>query len=227
VDWQGNRHLIRAARAAGAEHFILVSVHGAAPDHPLELFRRKYQAERELQASGLPWTIIRPTASMETWAGLVGQPLVETGRTRLFGRGDNPINFVAADDVVRFVELAVVDPALRGALVEVGGPENLTFRQFARAFETATGRSGTISHVPLPLLRLLAVLLRPVQPTIARQIQAGVVMDTWDMAFDPGETSRRYPAIALTPLAEVARRTCYAAEQREARNSPVKHAGAR
>ena len=43
-------------------------------------------------SSGLPWTIIRPTASMETWAGLIGRPLVETGRTRIFGRGVlNPV----------------------------------------------------------------------------------------------------------------------------------------
>src|SRR4051794_5039084 len=183
VDGQGNSNLIRAARSSGADHFILVSVHGASADHPMELFRMKYRAEQELQANGLPWTIIRPTASMETWAGLVGQPLIETGRPRIFGRGDNPINFVSADDVARFIELAVTDPALRGALVEVGGPENLTFRQFVRAFETVTGKSGRISSVSLPLMRALAVLLRPVQPTIARQIQAGVIMDTRDMSF--------------------------------------------
>jgi uncharacterized protein YbjT (DUF2867 family) len=207
VDGQGNHNLIHAAQAGGAAQFILVSVHGAAPDHPLELFRMKYQAEQELRASGLAWTIIRPTASMETWSAVIGAPLIETGRTRLFGRGRNPINFVAADDVAQFVALAAGDSALRGELVEVGGPENLSLRQFAQVFETVTGRTGAKSHVPLPMMRLLAVLLRPVQPTIARQIQAGVVMDTQDMTFDPAETSRRYPAIPLTPLAEVVRRT--------------------
>jgi len=203
VDRAGNGALMRAAREAGVGHFVLVSVQGAAPDHPLDLFRAKYRAEQELRASGLAWTILRPTASMETWAQLIGKPLVEAGKTRIFGRGDNPINFVAADDVAQFVELAVVDPALRGAVVEVGGPENLTFRQFARTFQTVTGKMGAISHVPLPAMRALAVLLRPVNPTIARQIRAGVVMDTRDMTFDPTETARRYPTIAPTPLAHV------------------------
>lgn len=46
------------------------------------------------------------------------------------------------------------------------------------------------------------MLLRPVHAGAARQIQAGVVMDTTDMAFDSGETARRYPSIALTRLAE-------------------------
>lgn len=206
VDGEGNAHLIRAAREAGAEHFILVSVQGAAPDHPMELFRMKHRAEQELRASGLTWTIIRPTASMETWAKIVGEPLVKTGKTRLFGRGANPINFVSADDVARYVELAVTDPAMRGIVVEVGGPENLSMEHFARAFERATGKAGAISRVPLPMMRLMAVLLRPVKPMIARQVQAGVVMDTHDMTFDATETMRRYPAIAPTSLADMVRR---------------------
>jgi uncharacterized protein YbjT (DUF2867 family) len=206
VDGEGNINLIRAARDTGAAHFILVSVQGAAPDHPMELFRMKHRAEQELRASGLAWTIIRPTASMETWAKIVGEPLMKTGKTQIFGRGVNPINFVSADDVARFVELAVTDPAMRGVAVEVGGPENLSMEQFARAFEGATGTAGTVSRVPLPMMRLMAVLLRPVKPMIARQIQAGVVMDTRDMTFDASETARRYPAIAPTSLAEMVRR---------------------
>ncbi len=206
VDRLGNGTLVRAAREVGVEHFILVSVQGASPDHPIDLFRAKYLAEQELRASGLTWTIIRPTASMETWASLIGAPLLATGKTRLFGRGNNPINFVAADDVARFVTLAVSDPALRGEVVEVGGPENLTFRQFAQTFQAVTGKTGTINHVPLSLMRALAVLLRLVNPTVARQIQAGVVMDTRDMTFDPADTSQRYPSIAPTPLAEMVAR---------------------
>jgi NADH dehydrogenase len=206
VDWEGNRTLIHAARAAGAEHFVLVAVQGAAPDHPMELFRMKYRAEQELQASGLGWTIIRPTAYMETWARLIGEPLITTGKTRIFGRGTNPINFVSVYDVARYVEMAVTDLALRGALVEVGGPENLSLQQVAETFETVTGKRGTKSHVPLPAMRLMAALMRPLNPALARQIQAGVVMDTRDMSFDASETARRYPSIPLTRLAEVARR---------------------
>jgi hypothetical protein len=48
--------------------------------------------------------------------------------------------------------------------------------------------------------------MRPVNPTLARQIHAGVVMDTHDFSFDPSETERRYPSIPLTSLAEVVRR---------------------
>ena len=56
------RALIDAAVAAGVDHFVLVSIHGASADHPIELFRMKAAAEARLKASGLSWTIVRPTA---------------------------------------------------------------------------------------------------------------------------------------------------------------------
>jgi uncharacterized protein YbjT (DUF2867 family) len=207
VDRQGNSNLIKAAREEGAtEHFVLVSIQGAAPDHPMELCRMKYLAEQELKASGLAWTIVRPTAYMETWAALIGEPLLMSGRTRIFGRGENPINFVSARDVARYVELAVVDPTMRGQVIEIGGPENLSMKQFAQTFETVSGKVGKVSHVPLPALRLMSVLMRPVNPTLAGQVHAGVVMDTHDFSFDASGTARRYPTVPLTSLAEVVRR---------------------
>jgi NADH dehydrogenase len=155
----------------------------------------KHRAEEALRASGLAWTILRATAFMETWAMLVGEPLVRTGKTTIFGRGRNPLNFVSAHDVATFVELAVTDPALRGATVDVGGPESLTFCDVVATFERETGRRGTTRHVP-----------RPLNPGLARQIQAGVVMDTFGFAFDGAERARRFPSIPLTSLAEVVRR---------------------
>ena len=205
VDGLGNSNLIRAAKANGAEHFVLVSVQGAAPDHPMELFRIKYAAEEELRGSGLAWTVIRPTAFMEFWAELIGAPLVNKGRTRIFGGGQNPINFVSAADVARVVEQAVVDPSIRSETIEVGGPENLTFLQVAETFERETGKTGKKSHVPLQMMRLMSVAMKPINPSLARQIQAGVVMDTTDMTWDPAR-NRHFPPGELLSLAKIVRR---------------------
>jgi uncharacterized protein YbjT (DUF2867 family) len=211
VDLLGNRCLIEAAQTAGVERFIFVSVHGAAPDHPMELFRMKYVAEQELKASGLPWTIIRPTAYMETWSKLLGDPLIAKGRTRIFGRGNNPINFVSAHDVAQFIDAAVQATSMQGVQVEVGGPENLTLRQLAQTIMDVAKAPGAVSTTPLPLLRLMSVLMRPVNATLARQIEAAIAMDTEDMSFDPSEMQRQYPSIAYTSLADVVRRTYLAA----------------
>ena len=205
VDWEGNANLIRAAKAAGVEHFILLSVCQAAPDHPIELFRMKHRAEDALRASGLAWTIVRPTAYMETWVGLLGDPLLQTGSTRIFGRGDNPINFVSANDVACLIDLAVADTTLRGATIEAGGPENVTMNGIVETFETITGAHGKVNHVPLPMMRVMSVLMKPINPTMAGLIEAAVVMDTRNMTFDASETRRRYPSIPVTRLADVIR----------------------
>ena len=65
VDRAGNAHLIHAAARAGAA-FVLVSVVGASPGHPIGLFRAKHAAEDMLRSSGIPWTMVRATAFMET-----------------------------------------------------------------------------------------------------------------------------------------------------------------
>ncbi len=53
VDRDGNTLLIKAAQTAGAE-VVLMSIVGAAPDSPFELFRMKYAAETVLAASAVP-----------------------------------------------------------------------------------------------------------------------------------------------------------------------------
>jgi hypothetical protein len=103
------------------------------------------------------------------------------------------------------VEQAVVDPSLRRETIEVGGPENLIFLQVAETFERETGKTGKRSHVRLPMMRLMSVVTKPINPSLARQIQAGVVMDTSDMTWDPSR-NRHIPPGELVTLAKVVRR---------------------
>ena len=206
IDRDGNRNLIQAARAAGVEQFVLVSVRDASADHPMDLMRMKFAAEQELKASGLAWTIIRPAAYIETWCEVLGRPLLLKGKTQVFGRGRNPINWVAASDVARLVELSLVDPAMRGQTIEVGGPDNLTMSEFVDVFRSGTTKSGVVSHIPLAAMRVMAVAMKPLNPSMARQIQAGVIMDTRPQAFDASEMRLRYPSIPATRVAEVVRR---------------------
>ena len=109
-------------RRRGVERFILVSVAQAAPDHPIELFRAKAAAEAAVRSSGIVWTIVRPTAYMETWLAIVGGPMVASGKALIFGRGRNPINFVSAADVARTIEHAVAAPIGARQTIEVPDP---------------------------------------------------------------------------------------------------------
>lgn len=203
TDHQGNRNLVDAAVKAGVEHFIFVSAQPSAPDHPMVMARAKFAAEQYLKSSPLAWTIIRPSAFMEFWATLVGAPLAQTGRTRVFGRGENPQNFVSICDVATAVEHAVFDESLRGVELEMGGPENLTVNQVVEIVQQVTGRKGRVRHVPVPAMRVMAVLMRPINAGMARIIQTAILADAIDLTWDGSANRKRYPWLPQTPLRDV------------------------
>ena len=135
VDRDGNANVVDAAVEIGAE-VILVSIVGASARHPMELFRAKHAAEQHLMASRARWTIVRATAFLELWDDIMTKPIV-------FGRGENPINFVSVHDVAAVVERVILAPGDRGQIIEVGGPQNLTFNQLAELQQRARGKTET------------------------------------------------------------------------------------
>jgi NADH dehydrogenase len=200
VDDQGHRWLIDEAQKAGVQRFVYTSALGAAPDSGVSFFRTKYAVEEYLRRSGLEYVILRPTAFMESHVYmLIGQPVLESGKVMIFGKGENPRNFVAADDVARFALLALDDPRTTGQVIPIGGPENWSNMQVVGLYEDIAGREVKVSHIPLPMLRLMGPLLRPVKPGLSTVMEVSIHDDTADCTFDTSELLGRYP-MPLTPL---------------------------
>ena len=129
----------------------------------------------------------------------------ESSKTTIFGRGNNAINFVSVRDVARFVSIALDDPRARNAVIEVGGPENLTMNQVAEIFERASGRQAKKRHIPLPMMRVMSILMRPLNPAMSRLIRNGIHMDTANLRSNTADTARAF-GIQLTSLEEIAGR---------------------
>lgn len=202
VDRDGNHHLVTAA-ARGNAAVVLMSIVGASAEHPIDLFRMKHAAEKQLQASGVPWTIVRATAFAEFWLDLLNRTAGASGRPVIFGRGRNPINFVSVSDVAALVDRAVIDTSMRGATFEIGGPDNASFNELAERMQQAAGRTARPRHIPRPMLHLLAAVLGGVQPNRARQMRAAIAMDTMDLTFAPSDHLRRFPELTVTSLADI------------------------
>ncbi|HET8591490.1 MAG TPA: NAD(P)H-binding protein [Nakamurella sp.] len=200
IDRDGNLALIAAARAAGAD-IVLVSAVGASDQHPMELMRMKAAAEQQLrdgEPGRVDWTVVRPTAYAAMHAEVIRQLAGRRGVPRVFGRGVNPINFVDVRDAAVAVHRAVVDPSLRGAVIEVGGPEDLTMSELARL---ATGRQR-VGHIPRAGLRTMSVLLARVRPAQSRLARMALQLDTLPMTFDATAARAAYPWLPCTPVAE-------------------------
>jgi len=205
VDDEGHRALLERAKSAGVRHIIYTSVLGASSDHPLDFWRTKARVEQHVRESGIDYTIIRPTSFMEIHAYmLIGKAVIEGKRVMLTGKGSNPRNFVAAEDVAKVVAGALRIPSLRGDTIEVGGPENLTGHQVVEIFEKVSGRKARVRHVPVLVIRGMARVMKPVHPGVSRIMKLSAWSETTDQTFDPSVLRTKVP-ITLTSLEQWAR----------------------
>ena len=203
VDDVGHCALIDAARAAGVSRFVYVSILGAAADHPVDFWRTKYRVEEYLKASGLAYTILRPSAFMEWHAHTFnGKSILESGKTTLLGRGTKPRNFVAARDVAAIAVLALTDPRLRDRTLEVGGPEGFTNDQVAALYGSLAGVRPKVRHAPPGVARSMSVVLKPFHPGVSRVMyMSSLPDDAFRERFDPAPLLAEFP-LRLTTLQE-------------------------
>ena len=201
VDRDGNLTLIRAAKGAGVARFVLISMRGAAARAPLPLLEMKHAAEEELRRSGMAWTVVRPSACLETYLEAMGGALLTEGTTLVLGRADVPINFVSVQDVSALILKVLTESGWQGRILELGGP-NLTLGELSGALHSAAGTSGKTRHIPLPMLRLLSLAARPFSPFLARAARGAVLLNTTDSTFDPTPAREGIAGLPFTTLAD-------------------------
>ncbi len=192
VDLYGNRALIDAAKSEGVEHFIFVSMSGITPNSPVNFVQFKYATEEYLKASGMNYTIIRPRAFMEIWGMLLGEPILKKGKVQVFGRGNNPVSFISAEDVKEFATLAVTEPSLRNKSLELGGPEGLTVNQVVEKYAQVSGKTPKVTHIPVPMLRSMRLIMKLFRPGLGNLIGLSLVMDTLPGLVDSAELAKNY-----------------------------------
>ena len=151
VDREGQLALVDAARAAGVRHFIYLSFSGNI-EGSFPLHEAKRTVEQRVQDSGMTWTIVRPSFFMEVWLSPHAGFDAAGGTVRIFGDGDQGVSFVSASDVARFVAGCVGNPAAVNQVIELGGPEPVSFESVAALFEQKLGRTIAREHVPEQVL---------------------------------------------------------------------------
>ena len=121
VDYAANAALLAAAQAAGARQFILLSA--ICVQKPLLAFQHaKLAFEAELAASGIDYTIVRPTAFFKSLSGQVKR--VKGGKPFLiFGDGElTRCKPISDADLARFIAGSIDNPDATGRILPIGGP---------------------------------------------------------------------------------------------------------
>ena len=202
VDRDGNGHLIDAAQASGAD-FVMLSVMGAAPNSPMELFRMKAAAEQRLMSSRCRWTIVRADAFAETWVALMTESAGRTRRPMVFGGASTPIAFVSVTDVAALVVRAALDDSLRGRVLEICGPEPVSLTRLAELVMAKRGWVGRPRRLPRPALHLVSHTAGRVNGQLARQSRAALAMDDLPTGQTNETLRAEFPDLPRTPVSEV------------------------
>jgi nucleoside-diphosphate-sugar epimerase len=161
VNYAGTQALLAARKNADAGKIVYVSsiaVTGSDVAH-YPYAQTKLAAEKAVQDSGLDCAIVRPTIVLgegaPNWRML--QTLACLPVVPLFGGGRAQVQPVDVIDVARGLEWLANNQLESGSIVEIGGPEVLSFADFLARIREACGRSG-FPHLSIPIAPVRLVL---------------------------------------------------------------------
>jgi uncharacterized protein YbjT (DUF2867 family) len=137
------RNLLAAEAAAGVEHHIALSIVGTDRTPDNGYFRAKVAQEKLIQASRIPYTIIRSTQFMEFIGGIAASG-TDGSVVRISPGLFQPI---ASDDVAAMVaDVALAAP--RNGIVEIAGPERAPFHEIVGRYLKGIGDPRQIVRDP-------------------------------------------------------------------------------
>ena len=129
---------IAAARAAGVTHVVKVSAFAASDHSNAPIGRWHYQVEKELQASGLAWTMLRPHHFMQN---LLAQAEYVIKEGAIYSpSGDGKIPYIDARDVAAVAFVTLTQPGHHGKKYVLTGSEAISYRQAAEIIGAVIGK---------------------------------------------------------------------------------------
>jgi uncharacterized protein YbjT (DUF2867 family) len=155
-----SRTLFHAARRAGVERIVHVSITHPSISSPYGYFRGKAEVERALAEVGVSYAVLRPAilfggdgVLLNNIAWLLRHlPVFAVG-----GSGEYRIRAVHVDDLATLAVAAGVDRT--NTVTDAVGPERPTFMDLVRLIRTAVGSRSLIVRVPGAFVPTLASAL--------------------------------------------------------------------
>jgi uncharacterized protein YbjT (DUF2867 family) len=138
---------IDAAVKAGVKHLAYLSSIESVPENTNPITQIHVAVERHLQASGLNWTLIRPSFFMQIFSGMAAR--IRDHDQIVLPAGNGTIATTDLRDVAEILVKVLTEPGHENKRYDVTGPELLTLADCAERFSIVLGR--TIRYVDQPL----------------------------------------------------------------------------
>jgi uncharacterized protein YbjT (DUF2867 family) len=144
-----------AAKAAGVKSVLLVSAIGARLDGNYKYLTSRWMGEQELAKTGVAGTVLRFSLVLAEEGGVLHdfERLAKFGPLLIIpGDGQAHLQPILREDAARCVLEAIEKPELLGKIVELGGPEVVTFENILDWFLQARGIKKRKLKIPVGLL---------------------------------------------------------------------------
>jgi NADH dehydrogenase len=203
VHYEGTVHVVDAAKRAGIRRYLHMSALGTRPNAVSRYHQTKWKAEEYVRASGLDFTLFRPSIIygekddfINRFAGIVRRaPVVP-----IIGTGKGKLQPIWVEDVGECYLQALEKEETIGETYELGGPDRYTLEEIIDLVMETLGKRRPKIHIPLPLMRINAFFLEKLleEPPINRD---QLIMLQEDNVCDPTRMRETF-ALRWLPLAE-------------------------
>ena len=168
INRQGTANVVAAAKAAGSvRSFVHVSAVGASSNPRLQYLHSKWAGEQEVINSGLSYVILRPSLIFgpgDEFTNAVAALVRSTPVTPVIGSGNNRLQPIHVEDVASCI-VGSLSGGFRGSfIIEIGGPDQLSYKQIVRIVANVLERRRIVLNVPLWKVRLPIAMMEMLTP---------------------------------------------------------------
>lgn len=165
---EGTRNVLAAAKKAGVKQFFHQSALGTRENAKSEYHRTKWEAEQLVKASGMPYTILRPSLIYgpgDAFTVRLADMIRRSPVLPVIGTGRSKVQPIFIDDVTACIAKAVTSDRFLNGVFEIGGPEQLSYEAVTKAIADELGIRRPLVHMPMSFMRTMARVAETVLPS--------------------------------------------------------------
>jgi len=143
INVEFTNHIVNLCKKAKIKNFIYTSGLGVSSNTSLGYFISKYKAERLIINSGLNYTIFRPSyiVGKDDQFTKYLKKQIKKGKIEIPGSGHYSIQPIYINDVVKIILQSVLQTKFRNKIIDLVGPDCITFEQYVKLFSNGTKTS--------------------------------------------------------------------------------------
>ena len=193
VEYRGAMRVVELAERSPGMHLSYVSgmFVGGQVGHGVLADQAKGRVEQAIQASGIPFTIFRPTYFMDNLP-----KHIQGKRAMVLGKQPHPLHLVAASDFGRMVSRAFQEPEAANKTFSIQGPEALTLVEALRIYCSILDPGKRVTTIPLSLMSLLDTLF--LGKRMRRTVETMQALQRYGELGDPTDANRILGAPTIT-----------------------------